>query len=1065
MKIIYPKDLEPRNPEFNILLLLSVNENGCEYSDLLTEKTKISESSVNRYLRKLSNELYIQKENINPKGESELNVYKITNYGLKRLEKIKSLEYSPEYPPEGYITQFNHKEKIIYMLNKNSFCVWGNFVDERLNIPKSTLSYKLKDLQDKEYLEKVILKGITKPVYKILPKGRKEFIDILKKFKFDPETIRNETIKRIEEISFENKTFFDEYSISDKNIQYQFKKYKLLLNQTDYRKIFRSKNLFNLTLLFLSHNHPNHFKGSFLTEEEFCNRFELKLENLKYYIVELLEEELAPFKIFSLKLEDGINLYFHEKEKIGKMLKSVIEDYFEKNVSLLPLKVMGDDKRKKSSFTETDLVNLVDLVLDKHRLFNDNLRKEVLKFLPKYINFLAIKIESKQKKLVRGVNKVTGEIDSLELLKTHLEASEIPENFSIKERDLETPSILNFELEGDFQLKPLDHEKLYEVLEFFEDSTKWEKENFSKALEIFENKFKNEGEETYYGNLCKLLRRVEKFDDLLKTSKKALSYYPDHPTFNYFMIISLIETAQYSEIGDFILSPDYLGEISFKLIEKKQYNLAEKFLEESYYYFPSGDIMITNYRDQITKIISNEIKKENFDDSLTILELIMFYNYQNPEFHELKIELLFELKKYNEALEAVNEIIKRRPKYPILDIAFDPTDDNFGYKFFLQKARILNVLEKYEESIEVINSVLKLNSKIMRAYQISAISFYYLQDYKNAIIQIDKAINLNPEKSIYYSIKADCFFKDNKLKDALTQIDIALKLDSNIPENYRIKSRILLFMNKHDESLRTINNGIEKFPENPDLHETKSLIIYRNNVESLKALEIAESLGGDISLYNKAQLLDNLERHEEALEIIEKEINANPESYGNYDMKAWILMGMKQFEEALKFREKSLNISGFSENDSGNITEQILCRYAVYLAEKGEKKKAIEVAKEAVELSGPKWASNSYEAFGDIFIVFKEYQEALDKYEKAKKSHIPSNKINLKIGICHFKLGNYEKSLEFLKVAKLQGEHSVSAQEVGKDGIRVQKPIPQKDIIDEASKYITKIEEIYDVKK
>jgi len=99
VKIIYPKDLEPRNPEFNLLLLLSVNENGCEYSDFLNEKMKISESSVNRYLRKLRNELFIQKENINFESEGELNVYKITKYGLKRLDKIKSLEYPPEYPP------------------------------------------------------------------------------------------------------------------------------------------------------------------------------------------------------------------------------------------------------------------------------------------------------------------------------------------------------------------------------------------------------------------------------------------------------------------------------------------------------------------------------------------------------------------------------------------------------------------------------------------------------------------------------------------------------------------------------------------------------------------------------------------------------------------------------------------------------------------------------------------------------------------------------------------------------------------------------------------------------
>ena len=97
-------------------------------------------------------------------------------------------------------------------------------------------------------------------------------------------------------------------------------------------------------------------------------------------------------------------------------------------------------------------------------------------------------------------------------------------------------------------------------------------------------------------------------------------------------------------------------------------------------------------------------------------------------------------------------------------------------------------------------------------------------------------------------------------------------------------------------------------------------------------------------------------------------------------------------------------------------------------------------------------------------MVYKEYQEALDKYEEAKKSHIPSIEINLKIGICHFELGNYEKSLEFLKVAKFQGEHSVSTQEVDKDGTRVRKSIPQKDIIEEASKYITKIEDINDSK-
>ncbi len=45
-------------------------------------------------------------------------------------------------------------------------------------------------------------------------------------------------------------------------------------------------------------------------------------------------------------------------------------------------------------------------------------------------------------------------------------------------------------------------------------------------------------------------------------------------------------------------------------------------------------------------------------------------------------------------------------------------------------------------------------------------------------------------------------------------------------------------------------------------------------------------------------------------------------------------------------------------------------------------------------------------------------------------------------------------------MAKFQGEHSVSTQEVDKDGTRVRKSIPQKEIIEGVSKYITKIKDI-----
>ena len=292
----------------------------------------------------------------------------------------------------------------------------------------------------------------------------------------------------------------------------------------------------------------------------------------------------------------------------------------------------------------------------------------------------------------------------------------------------------------------------------------------------------------------------------------------------------------------------------------------------------------------------------------------------------------------------------------------------------------------------------------------------------------------------------------------MESINKAIELNQRKPLYRKLKAKILLFMNKHKLALKTINEAIERFPEVGSLYETKSIIIYGDESEALKAIEKAEDLGREVSRYNKAQLLDNLGRYEEALETIELEINEDPENYGNYDLKASILTGMNRFEEALEFREKSLNMSGLSDRDSGCIKEQILNDYATHLAEKGDKEKAIEVAEEAVELSGPEWASDSYEAYGDIFMFYQEYEEALDKYEKAKKSHIPSIEVNLKIGICHFELGNYDEALKFLKVAKFQGGQSMISQEVDDNGKTIQKSIPQMDVIREAENYMTRIQ-------
>jgi len=160
MKTKYPLDLKKRQPEVNILLVLKNNEEGCEYSDLLMPQMKISEKSLVKYLRLLQSENYIKKEKINLEDSSTapIFVYRITQYGVERLKTLKSLENEAIFPPEDM--DLSYEEKIIWMVKKNEFCVWKNFMDERLKIPKTSLSEKLNNLtKKKKFIEKTIKDG------------------------------------------------------------------------------------------------------------------------------------------------------------------------------------------------------------------------------------------------------------------------------------------------------------------------------------------------------------------------------------------------------------------------------------------------------------------------------------------------------------------------------------------------------------------------------------------------------------------------------------------------------------------------------------------------------------------------------------------------------------------------------------------------------------------------------------------------------------------------------------------------------------------------------------------
>ena len=164
-----------------------------------------------------------------------------------------------------------------------------------------------------------------------------------------------------------------------------------------------------------------------------------------------------------------------------------------------------------------------------------------------------------------------------------------------------------------------------------------------------------------------------------------------------------------------------------------------------------------------------------------------------------------------------------------------------------------------------------------RAYQY----FYSLEDYENGLKDYSKVIELEPDDPYNFEFRADCYIVLEDYDNAL--IDLSNAIDVSSAEE---KARFFTlradfykkFLDNSKKSLEDYDNAISLFPEST------------------------------WALNNKATLLDDLERYDEALEIYSHIIEIDSSYWRAYYNRAEIYYTLEDYEKAIYFYEKSLKI-------------------------------------------------------------------------------------------------------------------------------------------------------------
>lgn len=279
-----------------------------------------------------------------------------------------------------------------------------------------------------------------------------------------------------------------------------------------------------------------------------------------------------------------------------------------------------------------------------------------------------------------------------------------------------------------------------------------------------------------------------------------------------------------------------------------------------------------------------------FDKSIE-LNNNFIHSYYFRGYAYLRIDVKKSIENFSNALEI-------NPKDPLvlfyLGVSYEHSDVQKAIKYYTE---CINT--DYEMAID--------------AYYWRAKCFYEINDYNSAIKDLNYVININPKYDDALILRGNSYiYGDIDIEKGLDDYETVVQV--NI-ENYLLDAlhQILGFSNDFERTLKNCNIAIDKNKTaNADIYAFRSSI-YNSLKEYNKALldtEQALSKNNNNAYYlmNKAEAIIGLGNYDDAIKLLLKAIQIEPEHCGVLQVMASAYINKKDFEKALDCMDKSLSL-------------------------------------------------------------------------------------------------------------------------------------------------------------
>ena len=345
----------------------------------------------------------------------------------------------------------------------------------------------------------------------------------------------------------------------------------------------------------------------------------------------------------------------------------------------------------------------------------------------------------------------------------------------------------------------------------------------------------------------------------------------------------------------------------------------------------------SNYRFKFGKTYYDAVVDALFrhgllEEAISTLNLAIGENPKNPRYFSLKADVLCNMERYDEAMEAIQKGFQ-------IDDAYEP--------LWHMKGILHEIRGEKDEGLICFKRGVEFTKRCQRIHYHYGVALFEMQQFEAALEQFDTSIELSPVNPQALLWKAKTLTKLKRRDEARIAIDAAISFSNADADAWFILGNLAEDTN---ESIRYYDKALSLDPTHGGAKCSKAAQLSNSGLyeEALKELHDAKTLcpvyaSCEIVLATISITLTKAGRSKEALKFVDDLIALSPTNIAAISARADILALLNEIPDAISQYRKAIAL----KPDHGRS----LFGISAVLAQTGEKTESLQYLKKAIEIN------------------------------------------------------------------------------------------------------------------